>query len=274
MAVSYTSLEPGLESNIGGGASFTTANVPTLFTSASFVYTFAFVIIVVAASFRYAYAGGLRMQATEKGIQESKSEFKRVTYGLLGVFALWLILYTVNKDMLTGNVSLSGLKVQPIAGNNGGSLVVKPSTAAIDNPTIPKNNDDPTGWKAIQDDAVVRAQLKTIDIGVNRLVCINPTQTSCTTVGGLPASTITMLTQLRGACSGTITITGGSEAGHSSHGPGKTPVDLSIFSPGGLELCIRNFTPGPALNFCKKTYTNFGYTFCDEIGVAHWHVFK
>ena len=161
MAVSYTALEPDLESTIGGGASFTTASVPTLFTSASFVYTFAFVVIVVAASFRYAYAGALRMSATQKGIQESKGEFKRVTYGLLGVFALWLILYTVNKDMLTGNVSLSGLKVGNVVGNPGSlAVVVPPGTA-------------PSGTsKACDDEATVKASV------LSGTICGNSSQCS------------------------------------------------------------------------------------------------
>jgi hypothetical protein len=162
-----------------------------------------------------------------------------------------------------------------------GAVAVQPvsttPTGTVSNPTIPTNNDDPAGWKAIQDDSAVRAQLKSLPnggINVNRNVCNNPTQTSCTTVGGLPADTLSMLSSLRSTCSGVITVTGGSEAGHKSHGPGKYPVDLSINSPGGLEACIRSFSVGPSVSFCKKTYSNFGYTFCDELGVAHWHVYK
>jgi hypothetical protein len=52
----------------------------------------------------------LRIQASEKGIKDSKEEFTRVTYGLLGVLGLWLILFTVNKDMLMGGVDLGGLR--------------------------------------------------------------------------------------------------------------------------------------------------------------------
>ena len=112
-----------------------------------------------------------------------------------------------------------------------------------------------------------------MSISVNRSVCINPVQTSCTTVGGLHPDTLVMLADLRKTCGGKITITGGSEAGHKSHGPGLTPVDLSL-SDSTLEECIRGFPAGKDIGFCRKTYQKFGYTFCDEIGVRHWHVYK
>lgn len=115
----YAPLESDITSTIGGGASFNTASAPSFFTTSSFLFTFAFVIIVVTASFRYAYAGMLRLPATQESIKKSKDEFTRVTYGLLGVFALWLILFTVNKDMLSGEVTLSGLKATPGTGTIG-----------------------------------------------------------------------------------------------------------------------------------------------------------
>lgn len=276
---SYTLLEPGFSNSLGGNVSFNTNTEPTFFTSTSFIYSLALTIILVTASFRYALAGVERMKASEEGIRESKAEFKRVTFGLLGVLGLWLVLFTVNKDMLTGDVGLSNLRSKPVS-SGGASTVTPVNTGGGTSvtPTIPKNNDDPTGWKAISDDAAVRQGLRNLGNGgitVNKSVCLNPTQTSCTTVGGLPPETISMLTQLRNTCSGTITITGGSENGHSSHGIGKTPVDLSISSPGGLNDCIRAFPEGPTKNFCKKTYTQFGYIFCDELYTTpHWHVFK
>lgn len=272
----YTPLEPSMLTSFGEGASFKSDTATTLFDSTSFLWTFSFVVIIVVASFRYAYAGILRIQGSEKGIKDSKEEFTRVTYGLLGVLGLWLILATINKDMLTGNVGLSDLRAK--AGGLGSGVVAARPTSGVDTPFIPTNNDDPTGWNAIKNDRAVRDDLYTKNITVNKSVCTNPTQTSCTTVGGLPPETLSMLIQLKDTCKitrrGELVITGGSETGHKSHGPGKTPVDLSLNSPGGLEACIRGFQTGPSLDFCKKTYTNFGYIFCDELGVTHWHVYK
>jgi hypothetical protein len=276
MANSYTPLERDSLSALGVDAP-TFAGVSTSFyATSSFVYTLFFVAIVGAAFYQYTIAGIHRMEASQNSISKSNDIIKRVTLGLLGVFSLFLILFTVNKGMLRGDIGLGELGIKPVNGTTGTKVIV-PSTRGIDNPTIPKTTDDPIGWEAIRNDSTVRATLKSYPnggIGVNRTVCMAPALTSCTTVGGLPPSTISMLLALRNQCSGTIEITGGSEAGHKSHGPGKTAVDLSVNSAGGLNDCIRSFPRGSDLSYCKKTYENFGYVFCDENGTPHWHVFK
>lgn len=275
---SYVPLEPSSLPLFGSSA----ANFGTISTSFSSVTTFlwmlSFSFIVGAAFYQLILAGGVRMRASEADRRKSNEMIKRVTLGLLGVFSLFLILFTINRQMLTGDVGLSDLVVtKETSASTGSEQTIPPSTRARDNPPIPKNNDDPLGWGAIKNDSSVRAMLASLPsggIGVNRSVCIDPVQTSCTTVGGFPPNTITMLKDLRSTCSGTITITGGTETGHKSHGPGKTPVDLSLSSPGGLEACIRSFPQGPAVSFCRVTYQKFGYTFCDEYGVRHWHIYQ
>jgi hypothetical protein len=254
----------------------------SFFATSSFVYMLLFTAIVGAAFYEYVLVGIYRMEASESGIRKSNETFKRTTLGLLGVFSLFLIIFTLNKSLLTGNVSLGELKDtnKPTASQAATPAVTAAAArpiSSVSNPSIPTNNDDPTGWNAIKNDATVREQLRNLPNGgitVNKKVCNNPTQTSCTTVGGLPSETLAMLSSLRSACGGVISITGGTEAGHRSHGPGKSPVDLSINSPGGLEACIRNFPASKPLDFCKKTYSNFGYIFCDERGIPHWHVFR
>jgi hypothetical protein len=74
-----------------------------------------FSAIIVAAFYRYVVAGALRMQASQNSIQKSNEIIKAVTLGLLGVFSLFLILFTINKELVTGNVGLGGL-----GGNTGG----------------------------------------------------------------------------------------------------------------------------------------------------------
>jgi hypothetical protein len=120
---SYVPLEPELAKSFGSKMSFNTNDTPTFFTSSSLLFTIAFVIIIVTASFRYVLALMLRMQASEEGMRKSKEEFTRVTYGLVGVLGLWLILFTVNKDMLTGDVGLSNLDETKSSGSGGSSLI-------------------------------------------------------------------------------------------------------------------------------------------------------
>ncbi len=265
MPTSYTSLEPKSLSSLGVQApAFNGGNTSFLATS-TFLYTLFFVAIVGAAFYRYGVAGILRMQASEPTIRKSNEIIKQVTLGLLGVFSLFLILFTVNKGLITGDVGLEGLR----ATNGGVSGGTTPATTQ-------QNTAQPSGSgsSAIQNDGAVRAQLANINISVNKNVCSSPSQTGCTTVGGLPDSTITMLGQLRDACRGSIVVTGGTEAGHKSHGPGLTPVDISL-NDSTLNACIRAFTSGPSLSWCNSTFTNFGYIFCDEKNTeAHWHVYK
>ena len=278
---SYTPLEGESLKSLGVIPTFNTGENVSFVSTTTFLYTLFFVAIVVASFYRYVIAGALRMQASENTIRQSNEIIKRVTLGLLGVFSLFIILFTVNKNMLTGDIDLKALSNRPSKNNTTPSSTPsnQPTTSAINNPPIPTNNDDPVGWEAIRNDSTIRSQLLKLPnggISVNKTVCNNPTLTQCTTVGGLPQATLSMLQDLRSTCSGNIMITGGSETGHKSHGPGKTSVDLSLSSPGGLEACIRSFPKGANLNYCYpgKVYEKFGFIFCDEIGVRHWHVFK
>ncbi|MFA6608547.1 MAG: hypothetical protein WCT07_01400 [Candidatus Paceibacterota bacterium] len=276
MNTEYISLEPKITQGLGlPPTTFSASQAVSFASSTSFIYMFLIILCVGAASFVFMRGGIYRMQASEAGIRKSNEEFKRGTLGLLGVLGLFLILYTLNKSLLSGDVGLAALKIKPATNISvsGSTVSSQPSTA---NPSIPTTNDDPAGWNAIKNDSVVRAQLAALPNGgitVNKSVCITPTQTSCTTVGGWPDATISMLSQLRNTCSGRIMITGGTEAGHRSHGPGLTPVDVSL-NDNQLESCIRSFPKTTADSFCYKSYTKFGFTFCDEIGVRHWHVYK
>jgi hypothetical protein len=147
-------------------------------------------------------------------------------------------------------------------------------------PTVAATNPSTTGgaksgdvwWDAINEDAQVRERLKSKGIPINKPVCKDPKETSCTTVGGLPEGTIQMLEDLQTYCNGGVYVTGGTEYGHSAHGPNKPTVDLSI-GDGKLNACIRSFAAGIPMGFCHATYKKFGYTFCDEkSSQPHWHV--
>ena len=264
---SYTSLEPGFSQSIGIPS---VGGVTSLLASTSFIYSLLIISCIGATAFVYLRGGLWRMQGTPASISKSNAEFKRGTLGLLGVLLLFLLLFTLNKDLLTGNVGLEGLR----------SIVgIKTPAVATGGDTVPTNQQtgDQSWLDAIKEDPTVRDQLSKLSgggISVNKAVCGSPSQTGCTTVGGWPSATLSMLSQLRSTCSGNIQVTGGTEAGHSSHGPGRTPVDLGI-GDSTLNSCISKFASGPNLGFCKKTYTNFGFIFCDENNAnPHWHVFK
>jgi hypothetical protein len=101
----------------------------SFFTTTSFIYTLLFSAIVAAAFYEYILVGIYRMEASESGIRKSNETFKRTTLGLLGVFSLFLIIFTLNKSLLTGNVDLTEFKAGAVAGGGSGLSVTTGSTA-------------------------------------------------------------------------------------------------------------------------------------------------
>ena len=223
----------------------------------------------MAAFYRYVIAGTLRMQASEQSIRLSNDIIKKVTLGLLGVFSLFLILVTVNEDMVSGTVGLDGLRSKGVSNTN----------SPVANAPAPKAGapaSDTEIQNSINGDAAARATLQTLGITVKKSVCATPSSSGCTIVGGMNPGTLAVLQSLRSACTGNIAITGGTEVvGHKSHGPNKTPVDLSM-QDSTLNSCIEKFPKGPNVgDWCKRTFNNFGYIFCDEDSTdAHWHIYK
>lgn len=63
-------------------------------------------------------------------------------------------------------------------------------------------------------------------IGINRGSCSFCGQKSCTNVDGLPSGTISAITSLQSAVGQNIVITGGTECGHTTHAPGLPIFDL------------------------------------------------
>ena len=132
--IEYKSLEP---------SSFQALGVPTptfggtesFFGTSLFIYTLLFTAIIGAAFYEFILAGFYRMQASENGIRKSNETFKRTTLGLLGVFSLFLIIALLNKNMLTGDVDLSAIKV-----SLGGGGVVSQSVGATSIPSTTTNS--------------------------------------------------------------------------------------------------------------------------------------
>jgi hypothetical protein len=286
----YVPLEPSFTQSLGlTSPTFNAGQSASLLSSTTFLYGLGLMLCIAAAGVMYIVGSGYLIVASDQAQRKGKDILLHTSKGLFGVVCLFVLIYTFNKDLLSGDVGLDRLRSQPIAGSTvgatggSGTSTASSTTGGV---TIPANNDDPTGWGAIRDDPAMRAQLAALPnggISVNKSVCINPTQTSCTTVGGWPSQTPSMLAQLRSACSGTITVSGGTEAGHSSHGPGKAPVDLG-YNNDQLNSCIAGFakssrvpkrTNGSDLCYPGKVFENFGFIFCDEAGTdRHWHVYQ
>lgn len=120
-------------------------------------------------------------------------------------------------------------------------------------------------------------------ISINKNPCtdaqMRETNPSCTNLQGLPQEMVNVLLGLRSACPACgITVTGGTEPGHSTHGIGRPAFDLNLSEGDALYNYITtNATSrsGPSGRF-NATYILLGSQFNDERAVGsqprHWHV--
>ena len=266
---SYTSLER----SILPGATFNTNATPSLASSTSLVFMLLIIACIAATGFVYMRGGLWRMQASARGIEKSNEEFKRGTLGLLGVLSMYLLLYTLNKGILLGDVGLDGLSAVRVGGqvgqgaeNNSNTVAQAPTTSA---PVATDGSEQQN-----------RATLQAVGIRFNKDSCVGG-NTSCTNVGGINPKTIAMLLDLKSGCNCDIQITGGTEPGHSArsnHGVGKEAVDISLTETLVGFLKSRGGVVGNAPP-CNVKYSWDGFIFwdeaqgCDGIGGArHFHV--
>lgn len=269
---SYTELEPNFAGPVTTLKPQFFGSSVTFFASSSFLYTLLFSAIVVSAGGMIIYGAILRLVPSASSEAKSREIFWRVLKGVVGTFSFALIFLTFNRDLLRGDIDFGILR----AGVGSGGI-----TTSQDNPDRPVAPPSPGSrttappeewWKAINESPEVRKRLGARGITFNNNTCRNPAETACTTVGGLPEDTLAMLEQLKDYCPGELMVTGGTEAGHSAHGPGKRAVDLSRKSA-AFNACVEGFEPTRNPGFCHATYKKFGYTFCNEVSSQpHWHV--
>ena len=224
------------------------------------------------------------MQSSENAIRQSNEIIKKVTLGLLGVFSLFLILFTVNKGLVTGDVGLSGLKA--------GRGTITPAVPV----TTPVSTSRGSYEDRVKSHRAVVARLTPSNIHTNRgdAPCsesqFNERRPSCTSLAYLPEEAIQMILKINADCRCTVVITGGTEPGHTTHGEGKRAFDLRL---GGARGDPNNTDPlyvfikGRAINKlgasgnCFERYLWNTFTFCDEkppsnpppTWAPHFHVY-
>ena len=261
MLVTYTALEQDYLNKITEKP--VTFDVSTSFSDVSiFLFTTFFAVIVAAAFGRYVMAGVYRIQASEAGIRKSNETIKRVTLGLLGVFGLFLVLYTVNRGFLESDINLDGLRI-------GGGVV-----SGGNNPVVTNNpgtgNQSGTGNQtpANGNEKAVRDQLNTAGVAINKTSCPTDTSTGCTNVGGVSSSIIDAVITLRKQSGCNVTVTGGSEkTGHTSDSNHYKGQAVDIARNGCLDTFLGKQPPYGKAN--TYSFSGLGFWFEDS---AHYHV--
>jgi hypothetical protein len=122
-------------------------------------------------------------------------------------------------------------------------------------------------------DANARAKLSAAGISVvSSGNCSDPSNSKCTSLEGIPSRAIDDITNVKNQCGAPVTVTGGTETGHQSHGAGIPTVDLQWNN--ALANCVK--TNASSLNI-KQICTTPGDSQyrvnCNyNEGVEHLHV--
>lgn len=202
---------------------------------------------IVFAGFKWIAAAG-----NPSTIQDAKDAIFKAVLGLALAFVAWLILWTINPALV---------------GLSSGT----PPTAPGANPPAAPGANPPTGSTLSNDQAVALLQGAGINI-TSTGGCSDPTNPSCTSLEGIPASTVTSLINIKQACNCSITITGGTETGHQTHGPGLPVVDLEFNDT--LASYLKNNTSSLGISAICTAPQDAQYRYnCNfDEGTRHIHI--
>jgi hypothetical protein len=186
------------------------------------VFNFGIAIAIVSALVMIIWGGIIKMTTDSwQGQDEAKTKFTNALYGLGLALIAYIILYTINPCLV--------LFGQKEACNN---QLLFPITA---------NQQTGTNGAA---NTTAGTQLAQAGIQITSSGgCDTQTKSTCTSLTGLPQSAIDGLIEVQKNCSnynpntktgGCITMTGGTEVGHTYHGPGQAVVDVS-YTPQAVQ---------------------------------------
>ncbi len=235
-------------------------------------------IIGIAAvlAFMVITFGGVTYATSDalQGKQDGKTHVENGIYGLLLVIGAWIILYTINPQILNFSLLLPKSEIDT-------SMVVKGMGSGT---TVP-------GYKLdtaqLAKDTEMRKDLKdNYGIEVNAGPCTNGEIRGCTNLVGMPGNAYSGIKDLKVSCGGCyVQITGGTEGGHETHGLNRAVLDVAKNS--GLDKYITEYMKSRNL---QPTPTRFGPIYTVKLNNgqtiqaldegasapgstgAHWHI--
>jgi hypothetical protein len=237
--------------------------VPYVFNLAIGIAAITAVVMIVFGGFQYMTSDAIG------GKSEGKDRIKNAIFGLVLVIGAWLILYTINPNLLTLNLNIAPVSIQEVKQTLGGEVSAGTGNAVA-------------GYTLSADQIAMNANMVTDlqnrGIGVNHSnPCANGATTGCTNLVGMTYRTYKGVIDLKNACTDcNITITGGTEGGHASHGPGKAPIDLRfdtkldayITNPQNQKNDVQTSSAGYPIYTVKVGDRNATFMKEDD----HWHV--
>lgn len=242
----------------------------------SFLIGFAAVLAVLMIMF-----GGFTYMTSEAlgGKESGKEMMLNAVYGLLLILASFLILQTINPELLNLNLNIGSITgTVPAGGGGGGGTQAPPPSNATPNFTPGPGQ---------LSNSIALDQLRPSGFGVSSTGnCSNRNISTCTSLDGLQETTAAGLQQLAEGCSNSnsrqtcsLIISGGTETGHAggaySHASGYK-ADISYNS--GSINALNQYLSGIGVNttatdgFQAKTVGDYTYVFHPEPTNNHWDI--
>lgn len=279
--INYTPLEPlpGITSN-GGTVSGLGTYLPAMFTLAIEIAAALAVIMITIGGIEY--IGSESISSKGDGIKK----IQNALVGLLLAIGAWVILSTINPNLVSFNLSITSFTPPPppTGGGGGGTPgagACTPNPSPYPSPNSPYYSTYPCGssWPS---DSNERSSLSNIGVQFNHSNCALVGDLNCTSVFQISANAISglqwLVTHCTGGCS--VMITGGTEFWvHTSHGPGTGMIDLH-YGQGTtpLDRFIMSGTHTGTTNSCfsgMNSWTLNGIVYALEARpgyTTHWHV--
>ncbi len=192
--------------------------IPGIFKLAIGLSAVAAVLMIVIGGFQYISSDAIM------GKKDGKERIKNAVFGLVLVISAWLILNTINPNLLNINLNIESISTTALDGGTLGTEGTSGSgiVGAVD---ILKEDQ-------IANHVQIATRLSEYNITLNRGVngYCKEGSTACTNINGLPSDMISALGSLNTWCGNTscpLVISGGTEIyAHVGHGPGKSVVDI------------------------------------------------
>lgn len=173
------------------------------------LYKIALVLVTLSAVLMLSIGGFMYLTSAGNTAQmgNAKGVITDALIGLVIALFAWLLLYVINPDFVGGSI-------------NGLSPV---SVAPGYSPAVPVSVEGQyTHAEAV---AALQAQGISVTSSGN---CSDQSNKTCTSLQGIPKSTVDNLIKLKQGCGCSFSVTGGTEVGHASHGTGRAVVDVSL----------------------------------------------
>ncbi len=210
--------------------------------------------------------GGFQYMTTDAigGKQQGRERIENSIKGLVLVIGAWLILAQIDDRLLKINIDITAANVPaPSGGFSGG-------TGTLSQPGVPMTQ------VQIDTSNAIRGSLESQGVITYQGPCTQGQTTSCVNLNGLGTSALNGVVSLKNLVGSEITITGGTESGHSATGghPTGSSLDFGMSRNSALTQYV-------TANGGTPTQTSLGPLYTININGKpvkflkesdHWHV--